>query len=114
MKTRSWMILFMLIALLCGAAVLMTSGTKDAARVEIISNGQTLAVLSLSEDQDFDVGGHNTVTIRNGKAAVTWADCPDKYCMARGFSSGGRDIVCLPNRLVLHFLGPQSVDISVG
>lgn len=114
MKTRSWIILFLLIAAMCLAAVFMTSGVEDAARVEILSNGESIAILPLNIDQEIDVDGHNTVTIKDGKVAVTWADCPDKYCMARGYQSGGRDIVCLPNRLVIRFLGPQSVDISVG
>ena len=58
--------------------------------------------------------GTNIVTVRDGAVAVTSADCPDHYCMQRGFCSGGTEIVCLPNRLVLRFVGQQEIDGIVG
>ena len=58
--------------------------------------------------------GTNVITVKDGKVAVTEADCPDGYCMERGFCSGGAQIVCLPNRLVLHFIGQSDVDFVVG
>jgi hypothetical protein len=58
--------------------------------------------------------GHNVVTVKGGKVAVTEATCPDHYCMKRGYCDGGADIVCLPNRLVLKFIGEQEVDFVVG
>ena len=58
--------------------------------------------------------GTNTVTVRDGKVAVTQADCPDHYCMDRGWCDSGTPIVCLPNRLVLKFVGKQTVDGAVG
>ena len=45
---------------------------------------------------------------------LTEADCPDGYCMDRGFCSGGAQIVCLPNRLVISFLASEEVDFVVG
>ena len=45
---------------------------------------------------------------------LTQANCPDHYCEKRGFCAGGTDIVCLPNRLVIHFLGAQTVDAQAG
>ena len=58
--------------------------------------------------------GTNTVTVKDGKIAVTAASCPDSYCMKRGFCQGGAQIVCLPNRLVIEFVGSQTVDGVVG
>ena len=49
-----------------------------------------------------------------GKIAVTEATCPDHYCMKRGFCASGMDIVCLPNKLVIHFIGEQTVDAAAG
>ena len=46
--------------------------------------------------------------------AVTEATCPDHYCMKRGFCDGGAQIVCLPHRLVLKFVGESEVDFVVG
>ena len=49
-----------------------------------------------------------------GAIYATEATCPDHCCMKRGFCASGTDIVCLPNRLVIHFLGAQTVDAAVG
>ena len=114
MKTRCWIGCFALLALGCIAAVCLTAGPKSAAFAEIRSDGNLIAVVPLDVDREIDVGGHNTVTVKDGKIAVTQADCPDHICMKRGFCNGGRDIVCLPNRLVIHFVGAQDVDISIG
>ncbi len=114
MKTRYWIGLFVLTAAVCLGAMMLRPGEADADRVEIISHGEVIAVLPLGVDRELDVGGHNTITIKDGKVAVTKADCPDHYCMKRGFCSGGREIVCLPNRLVIRFLGPQEVDAELG
>ena len=58
--------------------------------------------------------GCNTVTVKEGKIAVTAATCPDHHCMNRGFCDGGPAIVCLPNRLVIKFVGKQDVDGAIG
>ena len=53
---------------------------------------------------------YNVVTVKDGKIGVTEATCPDHYCMNRGFCSSGTQIVCLPNRLVIRFVGEQEID----
>lgn len=110
MKTRYWILIFAGLALVCALAALPLLSGEEAAYAEIYSNGRLVKTVSLALEQEFTVGGHNTVTVKDGKIAVTWADCPDGYCMARGFRSSGGDIVCLPNRLVISFSGEQEID----
>ena len=110
MKTKYWMILFALVIGLCGASMVLFAPAGESGFAEIYSGGELVTTVSLARDQELDIGGHNTVTVQDGKIAVTWADCPDHYCMERGFCSGGRDIVCLPNRLVITFVGEQELD----
>ena len=119
MKTRSWILLLADVALIfgiLGTVLLHTNGQAQAA--EIYSEGQLLKTVSLAMDQEFTVenthGGSNTVTVKNGKIAVTSATCPDHYCMHRGFCSGGAPIICLPNALEIRFLKDSPVDISIG
>ena len=52
--------------------------------------------------------------VENGKIGVCEATCPDHYCMKRGFCNSGTEIVCLPNRLTIRFLGQQEIDAVVG
>ena len=114
MKTRTWIILFAPIAAACIFLSLPLLNRDQARFARITSRGQVVQTLDLMIDQELTIDGKNTVTVRDGKIAVTWADCPDHYCMKRGFCAGGTDIVCLPNRLVIEFLGDQEVDAAIG
>ena len=114
MKTKTWIILFAVIAAVCIFLTLPLLRQDQARFAEITSRGELVKTVDLHIDQEFTVDGKNTVTVEGGKIAVTWADCPDHYCMKRGFCSGGTDIVCLPNRLVISFLGEQEVDAAIG
>ena len=115
MKTRTWIILFAVLLIAClGLSIPLLLPSDDASHAEILVDGQLVRTVPLSVDQQFTLsthnGGSNTITVQNGAIAVTEADCPDHYCMHRGFCSGGTQIVCLPNRLVIRFTGAQEVD----
>jgi hypothetical protein len=118
MKTGYWVGIFCVLLVVCGAMSLFLLGESEPAQqVEVWSDGKLLRTLSLAVDQELTVesaNGTNVVTVRDGAVAVTEADCPDGYCMQRGFCHGGTEIVCLPNRLVLRFVGQQEIDGIVG
>ena len=114
MKTKYWLMIIGAVAAVCIALSLPLLRQDQARFARITSKGETVKTVDLMIDQEFTVDGKNTVTVRDGKIAVTWADCPDHYCMKRGYCSGGTDIVCLPNRLVISFLGEQEVDAAIG
>ena len=114
MKTKFWIILFGAVAAVCILLSLPLLLREQARFAQITSKGEVVKTVDLLIDQEFTVDGKNTITVKDGRIAVTWADCPDHYCMKRGYCSGGTDIVCLPNRLVISFLGEQEVDAAVG
>lgn len=118
MKTKHWVLLLSAVALLCGVLTLwLLRPTQPAAQIEILSDNQLLYTLSLSEDQEITVAtqwGSNTVTVKDGKVAVTQADCPDGYCTKRGWCQNGTPIVCLPHRLQIRFTAEQQLDGITG
>ena len=114
MKTKTWLVLFGAVILICLGSIFLYSPTQDASFAQITSNGEVIKTVSLDMEQEFTVDGKNTITVKDGKIAVTWAQCPDQYCVRQGFQSSGRDIVCLPNRLVISFVGEQEVDAAIG
>ena len=119
MKTKTWIALIAAMAAVClGLSAFLLLPGGDAGYAQISSGGKVVKTVDLRVDQQFTVtgetGGSNTVTVRGRRIAVTEADCPDHYCMERGFCSGGTPIVCLLNRLVIQFLGEQRVDAAVG
>lgn len=118
MKTKTWIACLVVLLLACGGlSIFFMLPKEEADSVQVWSDGKLLHTLPLSEDAQIrvDVGfGVNVVTVKDGKAGVTHADCPDGYCMARGMISNGTQIVCLPNRLVLKFTAEQVVDGIAG
>lgn len=118
MKTKSWIMLLSAVTVIClGLSVWLLLPGEPATAVKVISEGKVLHTLPLSEDTRLEIvsgNGTNVVTVKDGKVAVTEADCPDGYCMARGWCSSGTQIVCLPNRLVIRFVGEQEIDGVVG
>ena len=119
MKTKYWLCLIgALLAVSLGMSLILSSPGAPAARAEIRSDGRLIRTVDLSVNQSFTVTGEagdtNTITVLDGKIAVTQASCPDHYCMARGYCNSGAQIVCLPNRLTITFLGETAVDSVVG
>ena len=115
-KTWAWILGIFLILCLCASVPLMLPG-EQAVAAEVWSDGEKIATLELSVDSVQKVQsnhGVNVITVKDGKIAVTEADCPDHYCMDRGYCSGGTHIVCLPNRLVIQFVGKQEIDGVAG
>ena len=119
MKTKYWIIGLAVLLLLCiGLSIPVLLPGEATSHAEIISEGNVLHTVNLSQDQSFTItnskGGINVVTVQNGKIAVTEASCPDHYCMHRGFCDGGAQIVCLPNGLIIRFTDAQEIDFVVG
>ena len=119
MKTKYWIMIFAAVLAAClGLSVVMFLPGEEATFAEVASGGKLLKTVDLRIDQEFTVdtdnGGHNVVTVRNGKIGVTEANCPDHYCMDRGMISSGTQIVCLPNRLVITLTGAPEIDGVAG
>ena len=118
MKSKYWILLFAALIIACGALSLWLFRPGEAAGfAEIWSDGTLIKKVSLQEDQTFTVKGEhgtNVITVFGGKIGVTEADCPDHYCMHRGMCDSGAQIVCLPNKLVIKFVGGDTVDGVVG
>ena len=119
MKNKTWAMILGAVLLVCiGLSLWLLLPGKAATHARILSDGKVIQTVDLRLDQEITVlsptGGTNTVTVRSGRIAVTNADCPDHYCMHRGFCDSGTAIVCLPNRLVIEFVGEAEIDGAVG
>lgn len=90
-----------------------TQKPGEYAIVEI--NGVETRRYRLDEDIAVDIetdGGHvNRLVIKDGKAFIESADCPDKLCVRqRAISRAGQTIICLPHKLVIRITGESGVD----
>lgn len=58
-------------------------------------------------------GSYNVLEIRDGKADVTEASCPDGICVNhRAVSKQNETIVCLPNELVVKIENGESAELD--
>lgn len=118
MKTRYWVILFCIILIISAVCCVFYFRSSDPTMVEIRSDGNVICTVDLRIDQEFLIesenGGSNLVVVENGQIRVKEASCPDQVCVERGPCVGGAPVVCLPNRLVITFLGTSELDTSTG
>jgi len=83
--------------------------------VKVTVNGELYGTYSLSEDITKDIitgdSGLNRLVIRDGKAFVESASCPDGICVDhRPIFRSGESIVCLPNRVVVTIVDFDASD----
>lgn len=109
-----------LVALLAAGVFLsfLPGRSKAPSQAEVYLNGQRVETLILSKDQVFTITGQysNTITVKDGRIAITASDCPGSDCVHSGWvSSSGRSIVCLPNGLEIRVIAQSGdVDFIVG
>jgi hypothetical protein len=117
MKSKYWIMIFGAILAVCLVLVFIPADDTPALRAQIRSE-DSVVIVDLLQPQElvFDTadGGYNIVTVKGGKIAVTEANCPDQYCVRQGFCNSGEQIVCLPHKLVISFMGESEIDGAVG
>lgn len=74
--------------------------------VKVTVDGKTYGVYSLNENITEDIhtgnGNLNRLVIRDGKAYMETATCPDGICVShKPIFRDGESIVCLPNKVVV-------------
>ena len=117
-KTRNDMILGLAVISLAAGIWLATELLKkDGSFAVVTVNGSETARYSLSEDAEIRLesenGGFNILVIKNGKADITEASCPDHVCVdQRAISKTGEAITCLPNKTVITVDGEEDAEID--
>lgn len=104
-KKNDILLIFIILAV-AGLACLLHNliGAAGAGSVTVKVNGVIEGVYSLGEDQEIEINkGTNRLVIKNGKADMTWADCPDKLCVnQKPVSKNHESIICLPNKVIVE------------
>lgn len=89
---------------------LIVTLTKEEGAVAVVTvDGREVGRYSLFVDGEYSLnGGTNTLVIKEGKAFVTYASCPDGLCKHQGkISATGERIVCLPNKVMIEIVGAE-------
>ena len=113
----AWDIGLAVFFLLAAAGLLLgfaAAPEEEGACIVITQNGLEIGEYPLSEDADIHIdwqGHSNLLLIREGRACMAEANCPDGYCMRQGqVHLAGQTIVCLPARLTVTVRGEEGPD----
>ena len=99
-----FIVALLLVVAVAGACLYFFRGEGDTVTVSV--DGKVVATYPLDvdrvEDIRTDTDGLNRLVIRDGKAWVETASCPDGICAAhKPIHREGESIVCVPNRVVV-------------
>lgn len=91
--------------------------TKEPEAV-VYLDGKEQGRYPLSEDTTVEIrqeSSYNILQIRDGKADITEASCPDKVCVNhRPVNGQGESLVCLPNKMVVEIENGAETGIDAG
>ncbi len=119
-KIRNDIILAAVILIIAVAGLLFIKFTKVQGNTVVVKiNGVEAVSYSLADDIRYEIKtgknneNINVLVIKDGKAYITEADCPDGICKDyRPISFVGETIVCLPHKVVIEITG-NNTDISL-
>ena len=94
------------------AALFLLRGEGSAVRVEV--DGTVMGTYPLSVDREVEIvtgeNGEelNLLVIKDGKATIATATCPDGICAAhKPISREGESIICLPHKVIVTVIGGE-------
>lgn len=73
------------------------------ASIEITVDGEKYGSYLLDENQIIRIKDTNVCEIKDGKAYMIQAECPDHLCMKqKPIDKNGGTIICLPNKVIIE------------
>ena len=105
LKKKDWILIIIIICVAAGTYFLHQVLRDTGANVVVVKvDGVIEGTYNLNEDQKISInGGSNILEIKNGKADMTEADCPDKLCVhQKAISLNHENIICLPNKVIVE------------
>ena len=123
-KFKNDIILAVVIVLIAAAGLLLfVFNREQGSTVSVKIDGTQIASYPLGENREIpiktgDNDEHiNVLVIKDGKASISEADCPDKICVeTRAVSYVGETVVCLPHKLVIEITNQNAdggIDVAV-
>ena len=99
--------ILVLALVLWGGMTFMNRGSHGSVRITV--DGEEYGTYSLTKDQIIQINDTNICEIKDGKARMISATCPDHLCMKqKAIDENGGSIVCLPNKVVIE--GKKAAD----
>lgn len=115
MKKKDFILIGIIIAISLVLFLCVSLTQKEGACVVVKIDGNDVATYPLDKDATYTLnGGTNILTIKDGFAYLTDANCPDHLCVKQGkISKTGQVITCLPNKLTVTVYGAEKLDVDL-
>lgn len=121
MKRGDYVIIIVIAVTALVALGIIYLRSPDPARIVIQVDGEekySFPYRQEGRDEYVDVLGVNGVTrvhLRDGQVSIVESACPDKTCVARGWSKRpSKQLICLPNRVIVKIVGvEEEADIDL-
>lgn len=85
---------------------------KDGNTLIVIYDNKTIYSHPLNEDIEKIITtplGSNKLSVKDGKAKIIEANCPDKLCVnQKSISKVGENIICLPHKLIVKIINKNT------
>jgi len=114
MKKNDWILTGIIIAAALAVFLLYSiNGRKDAESVTVRVDDEIYGVYDMQEEQVITINETNTLSIKDGRAEMIHADCPDQLCVHQQAISKNREsIICLPNKVVVTVESGQENELD--
>lgn len=114
MRKNDWiLIVAVLVVATAWLGIHFFQPTQDTGTVVVSIDGEEYGSWPLSEDCTVEIEGTNQLLIKDGKADMIWADCPDQLCVhQKAITREGESIICLPNKVVVSIAGGQEREVD--
>ena len=92
--------------------LILLNNRENGSFVVVNINGD-VSYYSLNVNNEIKLNnGSNTLTINDGNAYISDANCPDKICVHQGkINKKGQTITCLPNKITVSISSNDDMDI---
>ncbi len=102
-KKNEWILVLGILVLVGLTGAFLYGRRTSGAWVTVQVDGEDYGRYSLGEDQVIEIGETNRLEIKEGKASITYGNCPDQICVETGAIGRAHEvIVCMPNRVVVE------------
>ena len=116
MKNITWILAGGILAIAVLLFVISQVFSINSDQVVVLIDGMEQGTYSLEENADIRVeteDGYNILTIKDGQAYVSEADCENQVCVhTRPISKMGGQIVCLPHRVIIRLKATEKGEID--
>ena len=110
-----WILGSVLLGILVILLVFSLREQKEGSLAVVTVNGSVYGTYNLSKDQEIEIKNQegkvtNYLVIKDGKADMIQADCPDQLCVKqKAVSKDKETIVCLPRKVVVEIQSSENL-----